>query len=267
VAVSGNADGYHLRLQLSQDKDPPFVFELPLAVTLEGEQWATRLTARVDRRQQQLEFRFAKRPLRIDIDPEYDLLRYLDPTEQPPALNRLFGGQSWLVLPGSAAPPMRDAWMELARQWQARYPSLQTIDDQDAEGLGPQADRILLGWDNRLLDAVAGRFAGDDQTLQRDGATIGGTAYPADAHSVVLVDTDADGITTGFIGADTPRAVQTLARKLTHYGSYGRLIFDLASGRNLRKDTLRSENSSLSRQLGPNPVPLRLRARTPLTGG
>ncbi|MGB5614935.1 MAG: hypothetical protein WBM67_20040, partial [Sedimenticolaceae bacterium] len=82
--------------------------------------------------------------------------------------------------------------------------------------------------------------------------------------SVVLVDTDAEGVTTGFIGAGTPQAVQAMARKLTHYGSYGRLVFDGETGSNLLKDSLSSEHSSLSLQLGPDPVLLQLKPRLPL---
>jgi len=264
VEVSGNGDGYRMLVHLSQDKDPPFEFDLPLAVTLAGDEWATRRSVRIDQEHNALELSFPKQPLRIDIDPEYDLLRILDPTEQPPALNRLFGGDSWLVIPGSATQAMRDAWVTLATQWQAHYPSLRMTDDQNVTDLDPQADRILLGWDNRVLEAVYGRFARTDQTLHPDGAVIEGKDYPAGENSVVLVDTDADGVTTGFIGAHTPQAVRVMARKLTHYGSYGRLVFDHASGRNLLKDALKSEHSSLSRQLGPDPVPLRLQPRRPL---
>ena len=53
----------------------------------------------------------------------------LDAGEQPPALNWLFGGAAWLVLPGAAPAAVHDAWMRLAAQWQARYPGLRTIED------------------------------------------------------------------------------------------------------------------------------------------
>ena len=266
VQVVAGDNGYRLLVPLSQaqDQGPPFVFDLPLAVTFEGDEWATRLIARIDRQHQLLEFKFPKRPLRVDIDPEYDLLRYLDPTEQPPALNRLFGGSSWLVLPAAAPQAMRDAWAALAAQWQARYPGLQTIDDRDAMELEPGANRIILGWDNTLIDGFAGRFARGDQALNPGGAAIADRDYAAVEHSVVLVDTDANGVTTGFIGANTPQAVQAMARKLTHYGSYGRLVFDGETGSNLLKDSLSSEHSSLSLQLGPDPVLLQLKPRPPL---
>jgi hypothetical protein len=190
-------------------------------------------------------------------------LRYLDPTEQPPALNQLFGGNnSWLVIPAAAPAPMREAWMTLARQWQARYPGLRVADDGT---LPPSsANRLLLGWDNRLLARARAGFARDGQTLEEDAAIVRGTRYGADEASIVLVDSDADGVATGFIGAATPQAVAGLARKLTHYGSYGRLVFDADSGANQVRDSLTSMHSGLSRQLGQAPVPLRLTPRAVL---
>ena len=117
------------------------------------------LQTRINQPRNRLVLDLPREPLRVDIDPEYDLLRYLDPTEQPPALNQLFGSEdTWLVLPAAAPAPMRDAWMALARQWQARYPGLQLADDGTA--LPSAANRLLLGWDNRQL---AGARAGNSR--------------------------------------------------------------------------------------------------------
>jgi hypothetical protein len=260
VEVSPTENGYRLELVVEQDQDPPFVFDLPVAVTVEGEDTARVSKVRIEQDRNRFELTIPSRPLRIDIDPAYDVLRYLDPSEQPPALNRLFGGDSRLVLPSAAPKPMMEAWQALARQWQKRYPGLQTVSDKDAGSLDPQANRIVLGWDNRLFDGITGGLSRDDQTLKAGEAIIGGRPYRAGAASVVLVSSDAKGVSTGFIGADSIQAVQALARKLPHYGSYGRLVFDADSGRNAVKDSLSSPHSQLTRQLGETAVPLRLPA-------
>ena len=264
TTVNRSNEGYRLELTLSQDQDPPFVFDVPVAVTLEGEQSARTMRLRMDSVRQRFEVGIPNPPLRIDVDPEYDVLRYLDPSEQPPALNRLFGSDTMLVLPGNAPTPVQEAWRALAGQWQARYPRLQAVSDADASRLDPQTNRIVLGWDNGLFDAVAGRFTRDDQELRPREAIIGGRSYTADTASVVLVANDANGVSTGFIGADSPQAVAALARKLTHYGSYGRLVFDAKTGSNQVKDSLSSPHSQLTRQLGETAVPLHLKPREAL---
>jgi len=265
--VEAVEDGWQLTLTVEQVQEGPFVFDLPVLITLQGEQFARREIARISARRSELSYRFTNRPLRVDIDPEYDVLRTLDATEQPPALNRLFGStQAWLVLPSAAPPAMRTAWEGLTALWQQRYPGLRTIDDVAAGQLPDHSDRILLGWDNTLLADSRAAFTREDQRLDERGVSIGEARYARDTSSVVLVGSDARGTTTGFIGAPSAEAVDLLAHKLTHYGSYGRLVFD-ARGSNRVRDTLSSSHSRLSRQLGPEAVALRIAPRAPLGDG
>jgi hypothetical protein len=258
--------GWQLDLAIEQAQPEAFEFDLPVWVTLEGEPLAQRETVHVAGARVEHSLRLASRPLRIDVDAGYDVLRTLDPTEQPPALNRLFGSNgAWLVVPSSAPPAMRDAWGELAAVWLRRYPGLRVTDDRNAGRIAPDADRILLGWENALLPAAREALARDDQRLGAQDLAIGAERYPGETHGIVLVNTDARGVTTGLVAAPTPEAVRTLAPKLTHYGSYGRLVFD-AQGGNLVRDSLTSTHSRLSRQLGPEPVSLQLPPRPPLGG-
>ncbi|MCG6965229.1 MAG: hypothetical protein LJE59_01815 [Chromatiaceae bacterium] len=266
AALVRHDDAWELTMDIDQGQQAPFEFDLPVWITLDGETIARRELAHISARNTRLSYRFDRRPLRVDIDPEYDVLRYLDPTEQPPALNRLFGSKkAWLVVPGAAPAEMRAAWRDLAATWQQLYPALAVIDDSAAHTVEAGADRILLGWDNALLDGARAGFARDDQALGDREVSIGQVRYPAAESSVVLVSSDAQGVTTGFIGAASTQAIQALARKLPHYGSYGRLLFD-PNGNKQLADALDSTHSQLSRQLSETPVPLRLPAR-PVLGG
>ena len=99
---------------------------------------------------------------------------------------------------------------------------------------------------------------------KRDRKRRAGAGFALDADAaVVVVDTDREGVTTGFIGAPAAGTVSQLARKLPHYGSYGRLVFD-RDGTNRRKDALSSMHSRLSRQLGTGHAPLQLPEREAL---
>ena len=267
AAVDTTADGFRLHLAVRQVQDLPFHFDLPIAVSLEGEEHARVHRVRLDNAENRFAFDFPRRPLRIDIDPHFDVLRYLDPSEQPPALNRLFGGNSWLIVPKQAPPAMREAWVALAEHWKKRYPGLQTIADNKADSLPREANRIVLGWDNRLFDSVTGLFRRDDQQLQQGRAVIRDQVYEAADRSVVLVSNDVAGISTAFVGAGSPQAIQTLARKLTHYGSYGRLVFDAENGGNLLKGSLSSPHSQLSRQLSDQAIPLKTKPLPALHAG
>ena len=264
VSVDEDGDGYRLDLSLLQ-QSPLFQVDVPVAITLDGEATARRHVVRLEQAQAHATYRFPKRPVRIDVDPEYDVLRYLDPSEQPPALNRLFGAPALLVLPADVPGKQHGAWQQLASDWQQRYRQMDVISDNDLRDFPKHRNVLVAGWSNRWRDAAAAALERHDQALQVDAVTIEGVDYPSTSHSSVLVNTDADGTSVGFVGAATPEAVAAMARKLPHYGSYGRLLFDAASGRNLVKTTLTSEHAVLSRQLTKEFVPLQLADRAPLT--
>ena len=251
--VEQDAKGYRLTFTLTQEQDRPFILDIPIAVTLDGEPLARQLSTRIERKHHTVDFRFSQRPLRLDIDPSYDVLRILDPTEQPPALNRLFGGDTQVVLPGGATDAERQAWQTLVKAWQRRYPRLQMVND-DAR-LDPSANHLILGWGNRLFDQATTRLARYDQTLGHKQVQIGQRVFDAADANIVLINTAADGGTTGFIGATGADAIAQLARKLPHYGSYGRLVFD-SNGDNRSKEALSSTHSRLTRQLGDTNVEL-----------
>ncbi len=257
VHSEGSGDAYRLILNIRQD-GPLFDLQVPVSVVLEGSPTAEVQTLQVNRRNNRFTLAFAQRPLRLDIDPAYDVLRYLDASEQPPALNRLFGSDSWLLVPSAAPGDIRQAWQRLAAQWQRRYPGLRVAMDDAADDLAADSNRIILGWDNRLYGDAVALTRRSDQRLDHGSLLTSGKVFAGEDHSVVLVNSDPSGTSTGFIGADSVAAIDAMARKLTHYGSYGRLVFDKASGRNLLKESLSPEHSTLSRQLGPGNTPLKL---------
>jgi hypothetical protein len=260
VSVDHTGRRHRLRLQVLQHIGRPLSFELPVMVTLQPGEPAVRSVHRLDSASSTIELSFDRPPLRVDVDPAYDVLRYLDPSEQAPALNQLFGGASLLVLPTAASADVARAWTAFARALQARYPDLTTVEDTDPAAADPKVNRILLGWDNRLLGTVSQTFRRGTQQLDSAGLRIDRQSYRAPEHAVVLVENNAAGVATAFVGAAGNTTITALARKLPHYGSFGRMVFREGSADNLRRDALTPRQSVLSRQLGDQPVPLVLPA-------
>lgn len=232
VSSRPHEDGYLVAFTLGQDSERFFDLDVPVAIELDD---GTRLsrTLRLDRGEQRFELSAEAKPKRLRIDPEYDVLRRLDPSEQPPALSQLFGGATWLVLPSEAPNGERRAWMRLAEAWKRRYANLKIIDDSDSGSVPAGDNRFLLGWDNRDFDPAHlsdRRFRLAAGSLSADGREWG-----RDDYAVVRVSTDAQGVTTGFIGADGASLISALARKLPHYGAYGVLVFDADTGANRLK--------------------------------
>jgi hypothetical protein len=251
---------YGLRLELQQIQDGVvYPLRVPVAVQLAGEQLPRRFTLVMDGRDAALEVTLPARPLRVDVDPEFELFRLLDAAERPPALGRLFGArQQWLVLPADAPAEQLAAWRALAEGWQRRYGNVRVVEDRGIDRLPEDAAAWLLGWDNRWLRRVSDRFSGAGQALQPDGLQLRGQAYPATDYAVVGLDPDNGRPPLGLVGAGSAAEIAALARKLPHYGTYGRLVFARPDMDNRLRETLPVARSPLSRVLAeadPGPPP------------
>ena len=175
----------------------------------------------------------------LHIDPDYDVLRYLDPREQPPAFNQLFSQATTLVIPTAASADEQKAWVGFAQTLKQRYPLLQA--QIDIEPLDPHLPAILLGWNNQYLENRLNDFQRSDQQLSQRALRIDQQTYP-ERNTLALM-----GQGIGFIAASSAEAIEDLGYKLPHYGSFGRVVFD-KSLNSLRRDHLQAERSPLKLQ-------------------
>ncbi|MBT0962545.1 M1 family aminopeptidase [Denitromonas iodatirespirans] len=272
LAVTPGADGHHvLHLSVRQTQPgPAYPLRVPVAVQLAGSPAVQRFDLVFTGREARLRQSFSAAPLRIDIDPDYDVFRRLDAAERPASLASLFGARrQWLVLPAAAPAAARAAWQALAEAWAQRYDNVDVVMDDALDAL-PSKDAVwLLGWDNRWRDAVAERLAGAGQRVDTEAVHVGDQTYPRADHTTVLLDVDTARAPLGWIGADAPADIAALARKLPHYGSAGRLVFARGSAANQRQDALPVARSPLRRVLGehdPGPPPAHGSALIDVTG-
>jgi hypothetical protein len=249
VAADG---GHRLTVRLAQVQDEaPFRLAVPVAVTLRGEAQARVLPVRFDGgREAVLDVTLDGEPLRVDVDPAFDVFRRLAAGEVPPALGTLFGAKRLvLVVPEGASAAEQAAWRDLGRQWAKRYRGVEVVGDRALKELPKDAAVWLLGWDNRFAEPTAARFAADGLDATAGTAQLGDRVVGRAGESLVLVAADAAPAPLGFIGADGPEAIAAVGRKLPHYSRYARLVFDRASGENRVKDERTSDRSALTRFL------------------
>ena len=64
---------------------------MPVALTLPSAKVALRRTVRLSERTGTVTIPVDVAPARVDVDPEYDVFRRLDPAEVPPALSGFLG--------------------------------------------------------------------------------------------------------------------------------------------------------------------------------
>ena len=259
---------FRLNFTIEQTQsEPVFKFILPIAVTLEGEPSARLSVISIDQRSTRQQWDFPARLVRLDVDPVFDVFRLLNDRERPPSLGQLFGAaQQWLVLPTKVSPDEQQAWKKLAGEWKQRYGNVAVINDSEAStSLPAEASVWLLGWSNAWLQEFRSRFSSAEQQLFDDHASIKDKNYAAASSSVVLMSVQSDGA-FAFIGANTADAINALAGKLTHYSSFGRMVFERDSHKNLLRESLSAADSPLSIKFSATAPSLRLPVRARALG-
>ncbi len=249
-AFRQGADRY-LVTALVEQTQPGAAYRLrvPVAVTLEGREQAYQTTFRLDTKRLGLELPVEGRPLRLDVDPEFDLFRRLDRAEIPPALSGLFGAERLLiVLPAGAPEPLRKGYRRLADAWKASQPGQTDVVFDNAMEVLP-ADRAvwLFGWENRFRPALAALLDRPASITDAE-ARIGDTALDRATHSAALAARDPahPDRALGWLAADRAAALPGLGRRLPHYGRYGYVGFEGDEPTNVVKGEWRVANSPMS---------------------
>ncbi len=252
VEVRNSGVGYVLRATLHQRQaGAVYGLEIPVAVQVEGADSAQLRTVSMDRREQTFELRFANRPLRLAVDPAFDVFRRLDYRELPPSLGRLLGSERTVyVLPSGASAAMRTAYRRLARAW-ARPQDRVVTDDETADLSAAEAIWVL-GRENRLRPQMLAAARSlplqvDGEALRIDGQVISG----GDRSTVLALPGATASATVGWIDAASPAAVTALARKLPHYSRFGYLAFAGPEAANVSKGEWPVTDSPLQRKLVP----------------
>ncbi len=264
------ADGHHRLSALIEQTQPgaAYALRLPVAVQLEGEEAAWQTELMMDNKQLQLSLDLPAVPLRLDIDPEFDVFRRLDRNEIPPAISQAMGAERvMMVLPAAAAPALRAAYEALAAAWQAGDPDKFSVADDAELGQLPDDRAVwLFGWDNRFRDRQLRALRDYDVSAADDTLTIDGTALSRRQHAVVVMARHPANPeqALGWLAADEPAALAGLGRKLPHYGRYSYLAFTGTEPANVLKGQWPVVDSPLSITLAEAAGPARLAPRAPL---
>jgi hypothetical protein len=256
-----------VRLELRQTQPgDPFPFTVPVAVTVEGQDEPLWVETGICQRECAVEIPSSGRPLRLDVDPAFDVMRRLDPLEVPPALSTIFGTEGPLfVLPSAADEAELQAWRELATTW-ARPAEPRVVLDDELEEL-PEETSWVLGWENRFATHVERRLADHQVEVGAEGLRLGEQQLPRRDHSLVLVARSAADPSSaiGWVAAEPVAAIPGLARKLPHYTRYSYLGFKGDEPDNVAKGMWQPVASPLVRNLVDGELaPLKLPARSPL---
>ena len=220
--VEARADGNALALTLRQGQPgAPYRLEIPLALRLAGHESPYETTLAMDQREQSWRLTLPAAPLRLELDPRFDLFRRLDPAELPVTLDRLFGAERLLIVYAEKGPK---ALRRIAASWAEGDETVTVKSDRQLEQLPEEGAVWLMGWENRLLPELKRRLP-DSARLDDDALLLNGKRWARDDHALVLTAAEGPGPTLAWLGLHRTDAAPGLARKLPHYGKRSHLAF------------------------------------------
>jgi len=260
-ARTTGADGRDLVLTLEQTQaGDPYRLRVPVAVTVEGAPEAVAAVVEMTGRTCEATLsRLPGRPLRVDVDPAFDLFRRLDRTETPPAMSQAFGAaQSLVLLPSGAPSSLAAAYRTLAGALERSGPGEVVVrEDREIAELPRDRAVFLLGWENRFLPAVRTAIAGYDAGIGESDVRLEHATLQRGGHAFVITARQPANpeLSLSWAAFDDPAAAAGLGRKLPHYNKYSYLAFEGAEPANVAKGRWPAIGSPLSRLVEGNEAP------------
>jgi hypothetical protein len=242
---------YRLKLRLEQvQHEPSFRLRIPLAVTLEGNERAFQTVVLMLSTKQDVELRFSARPLRVDVDPEFDVFRRLDRHEIPPAMSQPFGApRVTVLLPAQAPASLLKEYKRLADSWaHSQGSEVQIKLDEEVRNLPAGRTVWLFGWENRFVPELSPSLQNYGASADAEGLRLSSITYPRRGHSVALATHHRvrQDEALAWFAADNPSAISDLGRRLPHFHRYSYLVFEATGGTNVAKGRWPVVNSPMT---------------------
>ncbi|MBA2482876.1 MAG: M20/M25/M40 family metallo-hydrolase, partial [Nitrosomonas sp.] len=246
--------GFKLELVIKQSQQgQPYHLTVPIAVYLEEQAQAVQSRIKIDQEINHNELNFKARPVRVDIDPEFDMFRRLDSREIPAALSQGFGAEKpLLVLPAQAKAAVLQAYGTLAESWRnTQSEALEIVSDEQLDTFPKDRTVWIMGWQNKFREHIFDALSGQDIEYSKNELVLNEKTYLRHQHSLVLTARQPSNPdkTILWVASDLPHAIAELARKLPHYRKYSYLGFDDNELTNILKGQWPVTTSPLTRMV------------------
>jgi hypothetical protein len=242
-------DGTVVHFTLNQIQEGElYALDVPVVVYTDGEPgWQF---VKMNQKAQDFQVIVSGRPLRVDIDPEFDLFRRLHYNEIPPSLSKIYGAEKVLVLLPSRAPAADlENYQSLAERWAAdSRGKIEVKSDSEITELPAERAVWVFGRENLFRKIVDQNIKDLDAEIAANSVRFGKTTLPDGNHSFVIAVRHPANPNSVVVWLASTRgdAFSGLSRKLPHYGKYSYLAFEGEEPTNVAKGDWPAVNSPLS---------------------
>jgi hypothetical protein len=238
VNVKKESSGYQLKFTLKQiQKDDVFALNIPVAIYYEHKTEIKKVS--FNQREQSYELKLDEEPVRVQVDPQFNVFRKLNFNEIPPSLTKILGAQEILVLlPSKANNDRRKYYEEFADNLSGDLTKKYTIAfDSTITELPAEKNVWILGTENIFAGAVKDGIKNYRANITDDSIQLEQTTFQNNNHSFVITARNPGNPSAVIVllSSDNRNSILGLAKKVPHYGKYSYLVFEGTEPANVAK--------------------------------
>ncbi len=254
------------RLQQKQKEEP---FELDVPVVIYFADSIKTVKPLLSERKRKFSYIFNAKPVKIEVDPAFNLMRKLNYNEIPPALSKLYGSDNILILLPAAENKENIAkYQQLASMWaKDKSKNFEIKFDNEVSSLPSDKAVWIFGTNNKYKSAVIDGIKAYGVRQNNSMLTIGKSEFNTEKQSVIVTARHPRNTSSviAWLTVSDEKAVSGLGRKLLHYGKYSYLAFEGDEPANIAKGIWPTVNSPLTVNLSPDTDCPSRKSRSPLT--
>lgn len=261
VKVKSVRDFNNVSFTLKQIQDED-VFYLDVPVTLVTEKGTETKVFQMNEKEVSYNFSVKEKPLKILIDPQFDLMRILDPRETPPTFTKAYGADETLIILPSEDSEDYQLYKDFSEMWtKGKDDKFEVEAGDDVDELPTDKAVMLLGLDNKFAPIVNSAIKQYGSELLPEGVRYGKREISAKDNSFfisVVNPKNIKGVIT-LLTIGNKDAVKGLNGKLPHYGKYSYLAFSGSEPTNIAKGQWPVNDSPLNKTIDPSAADVKVK--------
>lgn len=247
-------DLYRVFLTLEQKQNAP-AFDIDVPVYIATEKGVEVYVENMNRKIQEFQYTLKNKPLKLAIDPQYDVFRILDPREVPPALSKVLASKvNVIVLPANTDKKAKEVYKTFADAWVAAdNDQYEIVYDTNLESLPKDKTAWIIGFENKFATLINNNLQVYHSSIDSDSVKFENKMISKTDNSFIITVFNPEDVNQeiAFISLDKKEAIPGLVRKLPHYGKYSYLAFEGDEPTNIAKGQWPVFNSPLVKVFSP----------------
>lgn len=222
------AGKYHVNISIEQKQDDD-AFNIDIPINIATEDGIETYVFNMNKKEEDYQISLKSKPLKLVVDPQYDIFRILNPAEVPPTLSKIWGSKNNLIiLPGKTTKELGDVYNEFATMWQkSDNDEFTVLYDNELAELPKDKTAWIIGFENKFVQEINQQLSEYNSNFSADSIQFENKKLSKKDNSFVFTLSKVDDIEKQniFISVGNKDAIAGLVRKLPHYGKYSYLAF------------------------------------------